>query len=274
MLEAHPADLDVAHGDLNKAQSTRTRIEACRQDGGIEHLTATIGIETFSTHADRQIDPIRRRVILGETIPHAETVFSVFETHTEWIRKGKAGVPVEVGVRVCILEDHHRFVRHHRVMEQQTDDHVTVARVKETPPRVADLAACSVDTGFHSPANQQELRAPLTLVAVPRKGHRSQPAHAVERAADFVKARRQHSAGESAINALEVHGLARCPDQGMRGFTRDVALAVVARNIQRIGAILREQENRRATRKTRYADRDMPHKLAASPARNRRVMRP
>ena len=262
VIEAHQTDLDVAQGYLDKAQETLAKAAACG-GGHIEHLAAKIEIETFMQHAVRQIDQTRRRVILGETIPHAETVFSVFQTHTEWISKGKAGVPVELGVRVCIMEDQHRFVLHHRVMEKQTDDQVTVAMVKETKERFANLDACRVDTGFHSLANQQELQAPLTLVALPRKGTLSQQAQAVERAADFVKARRQHSAVESALNALEVHGLDRCPDQGMRGFTRDVALAVVARNIQRIGALLREQENRRSTRQTRDADRDSPHKLAA-----------
>ena len=262
VIEAHQTDLDVAQGYLDKAQETLAKAAACG-GGHIEHLAAKIEIETFMQHAVRQIDQTRRRVILGETIPHAETVFSVFQTHTEWISKGKAGVPVELGLRVCIMEDQHRFVLHHRVMEKQTDDQVTVAMVKETKERFANLDACSVDKGFHSLANQQELQAHLTLVALPRKGTLSQQAQAVERAADFVKARRQHSAVESALNALEVHGLDRCPDQGMRGFTRDVALAVVARNVHRIGALLREQENRRATRKTRYADRDSPHKLAA-----------
>jgi hypothetical protein len=47
---------------------------------------------------------------------------------------------------------------------------------------------------------------------------------------------------ESAINALEAHGLDRCPDRGIDGFKRYVALAVVARNIQRLGAILQQQE--------------------------------
>ena len=148
-------------------------------------------------------------------------------------------------------------------MEKQTDDQVTVAMVRETQQRFADLEACSFDKGFHSPANQQDLQARLTLVALPRKGKLSQQAQAIEHAADFVKARRQHSAVESAINALGVHGLDRCPDHGIRGFKRYVALAVVARNIHRIGALLREQEKRRATRKARHADRDRPHKLAA-----------
>jgi IS5 family transposase len=259
VIEAHKAYLEVAQGYLDSARQTLARTAG----GGIESLAAKIEIETFIKHAERQIDQTRRRVILGEVIPHAEKVFSVFETHTEWISKGKAGVPVELGLRVCVMEDQHRFVLHHRVMEKQTDDQVTVAMVKETKERFADLEACSFDKGFHSPANQQELQAHLKLVALPRKGKLSQQAQAVESTEDFVKARAQHSAVESAINALEVHGLDRCPDHGIGGFKRYVALAVVARNIHRIGAILREQENRRAKRKSRYADRDMPHKLAA-----------
>jgi len=58
-----------------------------------------------------------------------------------------------------------------------------------------------------------------------------------------------------------VHGLDRCPDQGIVGFKRYVALAVVARNIHRIGAILREQEIKRMKRRQHHPD--PPHKLAA-----------
>ena len=40
-------------------------------------------------------DQVERRVLKGETIPHDEKIFSVFEPHTRWISKGKAGTPVE-----------------------------------------------------------------------------------------------------------------------------------------------------------------------------------
>ena len=49
-----------------------------------------------------------------ETISHAEKVFSLFQPHIEWISKGKAGVPVELGLRVCIMEDSHGFILHSR----------------------------------------------------------------------------------------------------------------------------------------------------------------
>jgi transposase, IS5 family len=172
-------------------------------------------------------------------------------------------VPVELGLRVCVMEDQHRFVLHHRVMEKQTDEQVALSMVKETQQRFAALQVCSFDKGFHSPENQQQLQAHLKMVALPRKGKLSQQAQAIEQAPEFVQARRQHPAVESAINALEVHGLNRCPDQGLVGFKRYIALAVVARNIHRIGAILRDQENRRARRKSRLANRAPPGRLAA-----------
>jgi transposase, IS5 family len=58
---------------------------------------------------------------------------------------------------------------------------------------------------------------------------------------------------ESAINALEAHGLDRCPDHAIDGFKRYVGLAVVARNIQRLGAIVREQEAERQRAPYRHA---------------------
>jgi len=68
-------------------------------------------IEKYIDHAERQIDQIRRRVIEGETIPHHEKVFSIFEEHTEWIVKGKAGVSQELGLKVCIVKDQYGFIQ-------------------------------------------------------------------------------------------------------------------------------------------------------------------
>ena len=58
-------------------------------------------VACYLEHARRQIDQIERRVLQGETIPHAEKVLSIFEPHTRWCAKGKAGRPVELGVPVC-----------------------------------------------------------------------------------------------------------------------------------------------------------------------------
>ena len=260
--QAHQEYLTVAQQYLGKARQTLVLIESQGFADALDGVKK-LEIEGFMQHADRQIDQIKRRVIEGEVIGHDEKVFSIFEPHTEWISKGKAGVPVELGVKVCILEDQHQFILHHRVMQKQTDDQVTLEMVVQAKKRFPNLNACSFDKGFHSPANQIALKEQLDLVALPRKGKLSVQAHAEEQADAFVRARRAHSGVESAINALEVHGLDICPDHGIEGFKRYVALAVVARNIHRIGAILWQQEQEREKRKTKYADRDTTYKLAA-----------
>lgn len=262
ITQAHQEYLTAAQAYLDKARQTLAIIEK-QGLANVFDLVRKMEIEGFMVHAVRQVDQIRRRVIEGEVIPHDEKVFSIFEPHTEWISKGKAGVPVELGVKVCILEDQHQFILHHQVMQHQTDDQVTLEMVAEAKKRFPTLNACSFDKGFHSKANQIALKEQLELVALPRKGKLSQQAQQEEQAPAFVKARRAHSAVESAINGLEVHGLDVCPDHGIEGFKRYVALAVVARNIHRIGAILWQQEQKREQGKQKYPDRDTTYKLAA-----------
>jgi transposase, IS5 family len=262
IVQAHQDYLEVATTYWHKARETLALLTRQGLSAPLD-VAMKIAIEGFMRHAERQMDQTRRRVMLGEVIPHEEKVFSIFEPHTEWISKGKAGVPVELGVKVCVLEDQYQFILHHQVMERKTDDQVAVAMVREAKKRFPNLAVCSFDKGFHSPENQSSLKEELELVVLPRKGKLSQQAQALEQAPAFIKARRQHSAVESAINALEVHGLDMCPDHGIRGFKRYVALAVVARNIHRIGAILWQQDQKRAQRKRKYSDRDTTYKLTA-----------
>ena len=261
VIKAHRKYLDVAQRYLLSADETIAKI-AGLGEGNMLELVKKTEIDGFMRHAQRQIDQIKRRVIRGEAILHGEKVFSIFEPHTEWISKGKAGVSQELGLRVCILEDQHQFILHHQVMEKKTDDQVTVSMVVEARARFPKLNACSFDKGFHSQENQIALKEQLTLVALPRKGTLSQPARAPPQSKEFVSARHAHSAVESAINALEVHGLDRCPDHGIDGFKRYVALAVVARNIHHIGAILSQRELRRLQRAAKYSDRETTYKLA------------
>lgn len=250
---AYQTYIDQAEIYVHRAAATRQRLN---QEHGLP-TPVLADLDGYLAHAERQIDQIRRRVLQGETIPHSEKVFSIFQPHTEWISKGKAGVPVELGLRVAVVEDQHRFILHHQVMEKTTDDQMAVPLVEHTQTRFPAVKAMSFDKGFHSPANQTDLKQRLEHVILPKKGRLSEADKARESDPEFVRLRRQHSAVESAINALGVHGLNQCPDQGIDGFKRYVALAIVARNIQRLGAVLREQEQQAADR------RRGPYKKAA-----------
>ncbi len=244
IIDAHMAYVELANFFIDRAKETISSISSTNFMANLR----IIEIEKYIAHAERQMDQIRRRVLEGETIAHHEKVFSLFEEHTEWINKGKAGVSQELGLKVCVVKDQFGFLLHHRVMQKEMDDQIAVPIIKETKERFPQLISCTFDKGFHSPENQKDLAVFLDKVILPRKGKLSAINKEIENSEEFKEARRKHSAIESSINALENHGLDRCLDHGVHGFKRYVGLAVVARNIQILGHILQQKQLQRLQR--------------------------
>jgi hypothetical protein len=241
IIDAHMAYVELANSFIARAKET---ISSITSPNFMVHFRIR-EIQKYIAHAERQMDQIRRRVVEGETIAHHEKVFSLFEEHTEWINKGKAGVSQELGLKVCVVKDQYGFLLHHRVMQKEMDDQIAVPIIKETKERFPHLISCTFDKGFHSPKNQNDLAGLLDTVILPRKGKLSAINNDVENSEDFKEARRKHSAIESSINALENHGLDRCLDHGIHGFKRYAGLAVLARNIQILGHILQQKQLQR-----------------------------
>ncbi len=168
-------------------------------------------------------------------------------------------MPVELGVRVCIIEDQYQFILHHKVMWRKTDDKVATSMIEETQKRYPELDQCSFDKGFYSKPNVIELNQQIWNVILPKKGRCNKEEKAWEESEIFGKARRHHSGVEVCINNLEVRGLDRCLSYGKAGFERHVALSIVATNLHRIGLLLQ----RKALATLRQARQRKERRLAA-----------
>jgi len=241
IIKAHLLYLESALAIVDKAKETLISLSLTDIDI-ITKLKIDV-IKGYITHAERQIDQLRRRVIDGETIPHHEKVFSIFEEHTKWIVKGKAGVPLESSMNVCVVKDQFGFILHYRVIENESDDvKNAVPIIRETIERFENFNSCTFDKGFHSPDNQKKPAEILGKVFLLRKGKLSAINREIENSEEFREARRKHSAVESSINALENHGLDQCPDHGLAGFKRYVGQAVLARNIQILGHAIQQKK--------------------------------
>lgn len=245
--QAHMNYIEIAEGFLERATESLFKLTSLELSDSVNitmELRSDIvsEINRYMSHAYRQIDQIRRRIYWGERIPHEEKVFSLFEEHTEWISKGKAGVPQELGLRVCILEDQHHFILQHHVMEKELDEMVAVKMVRETQNKYSHMVSCSFDKGFYTPENKEELKKLLEMPILPKKGKLTQADKEEWGREEIVKCKCRHSGVESAINALENHGLDRCLDHGIVGFKRYVGLAILSRNIHILGTILHKQK--------------------------------
>jgi len=259
--EVHQTYLELCESYLEKAKKTRTLLSG-RDSIVVDFLLAEVA--KFEVHALRQIDQTKRRVIAGEKIPHCEKIFSVFEEHVEWICKGKAGVSQELGHRIAIVEDQFGFIIHHDVLVKQTDDKVAVSMIQETKKMFPNLSGCSFDKGFYSVNNKKKLAEVLDHLTMPKKGKLSKAQAKEEYSEEFIQRKKQHSAVESAINALENHGLGRCLDKGLTGFKRYTALAILARNIEILGTMIQKKERLSRERKKKYNETYRANQLAAA----------
>ncbi len=244
ITDAYSELIETAEAHIRKTLLTISRVDVSNPIS----MAKIIALKEYIAHANRQIDQIRRRVLQGEKIPHCEKVFSIFEPHTEWISKGKAGVPQELGLKVCVLEDQYGLILHHRVMVKETDDKIAITMVNAAQLKFPALRGCSFDKGFYTPTNKIELKDMLNSLVMPKKGRRNKTELEEEKANVFIQSKRKHSAVESAINGLENHGLDRCLDHGLHGFKKYVSLAILARNIQIIGHHIQQKELKRLQR--------------------------
>ena len=212
---------------------------------------ALVDAGAFVKCAKTFVDQTRRRVFLGETIPRDEKIFSVFEPHTRWISKGKAGRPVELGVPASILVDRLGFDLQCEIMREGTDVDQSAPLVERAREKHPDLGAVGLDRGFRSPENRKRLEELLDCAALPKKGRPSEEDKARERSPQFAEMCRLAPSGGIADSNLEHRCLDRVLSCEPDGFARMTALSMVAANIHRIGLI----EHRRDLEDSRRRNR-------------------
>jgi len=200
-------------------------------------------LDYFHTMMIKQLDLVERRLLQGQTIPHEEKIFSLFEPHTKWIKKGKLFPPVELGHKVLLTTDQHELILDYKVMDQMNDANEVIALADRLLGSYGSkaLASLSFDKGFSRVEDRQLLELYIPEVIMPKRGKRNSQEQAREQQRSFATLRRKHNAIESDINALEHHGLNRCPDKGFHGFKRYAGFGVLAYNLHKIGQRLLER---------------------------------
>ena len=89
--------------------------------GDIRDLALQLELEYYQSMLEKHIDLVERRIIKGESIPHQEKIFSIFETYTEWITKGKQNPAVELGKNFQVTTDQFHLIVDYKIMEHEVD---------------------------------------------------------------------------------------------------------------------------------------------------------
>src|SRR3989442_4866237 len=102
---------DVCSSDLATARSrAKTPTDALT----IEELRKDL--TDYCSLGDRVVDQARRRILDGEQVPASEKLYSIFEPHTDLIKRGKINKPIEFGHKVFLAESAQGLITQYRVL--------------------------------------------------------------------------------------------------------------------------------------------------------------
>ena len=197
-------------------------------------LAIQIMLEHFMSLVTMHIDLVERRILKGETIPHNEKLFSIFETYTEWITKGKTRPNVELGKKLNITTDQYNLIIDYQIMHDEQDRDI-VLEIADRVLQCFSVSSWSFDKGYWNKDNKAILQLFVNDVIMPKLGKKTISEQQEEASPKFKKLKNKHSAVESNINELEHRGLDRCPDRGILHYNSYIALGICAYNLKKIG---------------------------------------
>ena len=194
----------------------------------LEVQALALELRPFLRRMQRVIQQARRAQLQGEQVPARERVFSIFEPHTELIKRGRRSKPVEFGHMVLLSQTAEKFISDYETFAKRRPDSeltaVVIARHEKLFGQRPEVLAA--DQGFcPEAALYEELAKCVGTLAIPRRMR--DMADAVMRAWQAFRA-----GIEGTISGLKrAFRLARCYYRGLKRFASAVGLGVFSHNL-------------------------------------------
>ncbi len=251
-------DLRVAYAKLiaiaraSRAQAARVRT-ALQAQGEARAQRLVERFDHVLPLIDQAVDQATRRVLQGEPVPSEEKLVSLFEPHTQIIRRHKAGKATEFGRKLLLDEVEGGIISHFEILDDVGLEHPHLPAHLDVHQqhfaRAPDLLAG--DRGLYSPENEAHARARgVKQIVLPKTGRLSKERQQHERQRWFRRGFRFRAGAEGRIHVLKRdYGLDRCRDHGEVGMRRWVGWGIVTHNLAQIA----RSQGRRQVRPSRRA---------------------
>jgi IS5 family transposase len=235
LKQAYAKLIGVAQASRRQAQRVATALRDQALDQGQRVAEC---FDQLLPLVDQAIAQATRRVLHGETVPAADKLLSLFEPHTQAIRRHKAGKLTEFGRKVLLDEVEGGIVSHFAILADVGLEHphfiASLDAHQERFGHPPDLVAG--DRGLYSPENEDRARERgVRRVVLPKTGRASRERQQHERQRWFRRGFRFRAGAEGRIHVLKRdYGLDRCRDRGEAGFGRWVGWGILTHNLAQI----------------------------------------
>ena len=192
-------------------------------------------IKSYLPVIDKVLYQTDMRINHEVKLPSEEKIYSVYEAHTELIKRGKAGKPFELGHMVMIAQTGEKFISDYEVMGVKKPDTTLVTPLLENHKRKfgAYPEFFAGDKGFHeSPEKTLELEKNIEMVCIPKKGNRTVEQLEKEHSETFQEMQRFRAGVEGSISTLKrAFGMKRCLLRTYKTFAANVGCMAFCYNL-------------------------------------------
>ena len=187
--------------------------------------------ETLTRHVVWQAT---ERVLHEKSVPNEEKLFSLFEPHTELIKRGKAGKDIEFGHMVQIQQTGEKFIADYEVFEKKPAEPTLVRPALKSHKKLFGHFPDSMaaDKGYWSGQVIEKIADQVDLVAIPKMGRRNRSEDERELDPLFRIAQKFRAGIEGSISFLKrILRLARCMNNGWAHYASTVGATILAHNL-------------------------------------------
>jgi IS5 family transposase len=228
--------VEVAKASLGQAEKQR---EALLAVGSTAAEALRKELSEVGELVEQVIEQTRLRVFEGEQVPAQEKLVSIFEEHTNIIRRGKSGKATEFGRKVWLSEVEGGIISDYRILKGNPKDESQVLPSLQMHQRLFGRAPrlLAGDRGTHSAVNEAAAREEYGVerVALPKPGAKSEERRHYEQQGWFRRAQKFRTGIEGRISVCKRRGaLGRCRDKGEEGYERWVGLGIASANLLEI----------------------------------------
>jgi len=203
-------------------------LESARVAGLLEELPHFVEL---CRHVMRQA---AERVIHENPVPNEKKLFSLFEPHTELLKRGKSGKPIEFGHMIQIQQVEGKFITDYEVFERRPHEPTLIEPALRSHEKLfGDFPeSFSADKGYWSQEEVEELREQIPVFSIPKKGRRSRWETEREHDPLFRMAQRFRAGIEGSISFLKrVLSMLRCLNKGWESYVSTVGATIFAHNL-------------------------------------------
>ena len=206
--------------------------------GAIKQTTAEYLAEEIAHYRQlglRIIAQATRRVLCGEQVPNEDKLFSIFEPHTELLKRGRANKPIEFGHMIQIQQVSSKFITDYTVFDRKPVEHQLIGPAIESHKKLfgeyPEIVAA--DKGYYEDmAAIEKWSKKVDLVSIAKKGRRSEAESQREADPEFRFAQRFRAGVEGTISFLKrALGMFRCFNRSWEHYVSTIGATIFTHNL-------------------------------------------